>query len=140
MIAPDQDLDALSSGCTSPMRGVWRDLVQRAERETWSYHDFLAPGHRGDRASAADAAGATDAARALSFLKTIDDFNFTYQSTLRVHMLGSRCSPDFVTEGRSLIFSGKPGRGKTHLAIAVALPRDSERLRCLLHDGRHAHR
>jgi hypothetical protein len=29
-------------------------------------------------------------------------------------------APDFVAGGRSLIFSGKPGRGKTHLAIAVA--------------------
>src|ERR671937_2280319 len=45
---------------------------------------------------------------------------FTYQSTLRVHMLGSALAPDFVTEGRSLIFSGKPGRGKTHLAVAIA--------------------
>jgi DNA replication protein DnaC len=35
-------------------------------------------------------------------------------------MLGSALAPDFVTEGRSLIFSGKPGLGKTHLAIAVA--------------------
>src|SRR5258705_13519060 len=35
-------------------------------------------------------------------------------------MLGSALAPDFVTEGRSLIFSGKPGRGKTHLAIAMA--------------------
>ncbi len=38
------------------------------------------------------------------FLKTIDDFNFTYQSSLRLHMLGSALAPDFVTEGRSLIF------------------------------------
>jgi hypothetical protein len=29
-------------------------------------------------------------------------------------------APDFVTEGRSLILAGKPGRGKTHLAIAIA--------------------
>jgi DNA replication protein DnaC len=35
-------------------------------------------------------------------------------------MLGSALAPDFVTEGRSVIFSGKPGRGQTHLAIAVA--------------------
>ena len=56
----------------------------------------------------------------LPFLKTIDDFNFTYQSSLRLHMLGSALAPDFVTGGRSLIFSGKPGRGKMHLAIAVA--------------------
>jgi DNA replication protein DnaC len=65
----------------------------------------------------ADAAPSTRAAR---HAKTIDDFNCTYQSTLRLHMLGSALAPDFVTEGRSLIFSGKPGRGKTHLAIAVA--------------------
>lgn len=46
------------------------------------------------------------------FLKTIDDFNFTYQATLRLTMLGSALSPGFVTEGRSLILTGKPGRGK----------------------------
>jgi DNA replication protein DnaC len=50
----------------------------------------------------------------------IDDFNFTYQSSLRLHMLGSTLTPDVVTEGRSLILAGKPGRGKTHLAIAIA--------------------
>ena len=27
--------------------------------------------------------------------------------------------PDFVTEGRSLIFYGKTGRGKTHLGVAI---------------------
>jgi DNA replication protein DnaC len=35
-------------------------------------------------------------------------------------MLGSALSPDFGTEGRSVILTGKPGRGKTHLAIAIA--------------------
>jgi DNA replication protein DnaC len=54
------------------------------------------------------------------FLKTVDDFNFTYQSTVRLNVLGSALSPDFVTDGRSLIFGGKPGRGKTHLAVAIA--------------------
>ena len=35
-------------------------------------------------------------------------------------VLGSALSPDFVTDGRSLVFGGKPGRGKTHLAVAIA--------------------
>ena len=75
----DQDLDALFKRLhLANARRVWRDLVQRAERESWSYRDFLTSGHRGDRASAADAPGATHAARPLPFLKTIDDFNFTY--------------------------------------------------------------
>jgi DNA replication protein DnaC len=54
------------------------------------------------------------------FLKTIEEFDFTYQSTLRLSLLGSTLSPDFVTEGRCLILSGKSGRGKTHLAVAIA--------------------
>ena len=74
------------------------------------------------------------------FLKTIDDFNFTYQSTCGCSCSARRSSPDFVTDGRSLIFAGKPGRGKTHLAVADGVPRDPERLRCLLHHGGHAHR
>jgi len=43
-----------------------------------------------------------------------------YQSTVRLSLLGSALAPDFVTEGRCLIFGGKPGRGKTHLAVAIA--------------------
>jgi DNA replication protein DnaC len=53
------------------------------------------------------------------FFKTIDDFDFTLQSTLRLSRLGSYLGPDFVTEGRSLILYGKEGRGKTHLAVAL---------------------
>jgi hypothetical protein len=39
---------------------------------------------------------------------------------LRLTTIGSLLAPDFVTEGRSAILLGKPGRGKTHLAIAIA--------------------
>jgi len=42
MIAPDQDLDAFFKRLhLANARRVWRDLVQRAERDAWSYHDFL---------------------------------------------------------------------------------------------------
>jgi DNA replication protein DnaC len=122
MIAPDQDLDTLFKRLhLANARRVWRDLVQRAEREAWSYQDFLTLlvteeiAHRQQTRLARLTRWAH-----FPFLKTIDDFNFTYQSSLRLHMLGSALAPDFVTEGRSLIFSGKPGRGKTHLAVAIA--------------------
>src|SRR5438552_18414963 len=41
------------------------------------------------------------------FLKTIDEFDFTLQSTLRQSLFGSYLGPDFVAEGRSLILYGK---------------------------------
>src|SRR6202023_342683 len=53
------------------------------------------------------------------FFKTIDEFDFTLQSTLRESLIGSYLGLDFVTEGRSLILHGKTGRGKTHLAVAI---------------------
>ncbi len=54
------------------------------------------------------------------FLRTIDDFNFTFQSALRLQMLGSYLGPELVTEGRNALFSGPSGTGKTHLSIAIA--------------------
>ena len=102
-------------------RRVWRDLVQRAEKEEWSYEAFLQTlvaeevAHR----------RVTRLARAVRsasfpFLRTIDEFDFSYQSTLRLTTIGSLLTPDFVTEGHAVILEGKPGRGKTHLAIALA--------------------
>jgi len=122
MIADETDLDALFKRLhLANARRVWRDLVQRAERESWSYRDFLTLLATEEIAHRQQTRLARLTRRAhFPFLKTIDDFNFTYQSSLRLHMLGSALAPDFVTEGRTLIFSGKPGRGKTHLAIAIA--------------------
>ncbi len=54
------------------------------------------------------------------FFQTIEEFDFTPQSKLRKSLLGSYLGPDFVSEGRSLILHGKTGRGKTHLAVAIA--------------------
>lgn len=102
-------------------RRQWRALVQSAEKENWAYDKFLHTvlaeeiAHRlGTRLSRLSRRAG------FPFLKTVDEFDFTQQSTLRLHLLGSCLGPDFVTGGRSLILTGKPGRGKTHLAIAIA--------------------
>lgn len=102
-------------------RRAWRDMVDRAEKEDWAYDHLLhvlfseeVAHRRGTRLSRATRAAA------FPFLRTIEEFDFSYQSTLRLTTIGSLLSPDFVTEGRSVILVGKPGRGKTHLAIAIA--------------------
>jgi len=102
-------------------RRVWRDLVQRAEKEQWS-HDALLFTLFAEEVAHRRGTRLTRAVRAaqLPFLRTVEEFDFTYQSTLRLTTIGTLLSPDFVTEGGSAILEGKPGRGKTHLAIAIA--------------------
>jgi len=102
-------------------RRIWRELIVRAETEQWVFRDFLAVLIAEEVAQRQQTRLARLSRRAqFPFLKTIDDFDFTFQSTLRLALLGSALAPDFVTEGRCLILHGKPGRGKTHLAVAIA--------------------
>jgi DNA replication protein DnaC len=118
----DSQLDAcLKRLHLANARRVWREVVQRAEREAWTYRDVVALLIAEEVAQRQQTRLDRLVHRArFPFLKTIDDFNFTYQSTIRLPLLGSVLSPDFVTDGRCLILTGKPGRGKTHLAVAVA--------------------
>lgn len=102
-------------------RRIWRELCQRAEKEEWTYEHLLAVLVAEEVAHRAQTRlGRVCRKAGFPFLKTVDDFDFTFQSTLRISMLGSLLSPDFVTEGCNVVFHGKPGRGKTHLAIAIA--------------------
>src|SRR5690606_11931163 len=43
-----------------------------------------------------------------------------FQRSVKRQMLGRFLGPELVEDGRSLVLLGEPGRGKTHLAIAVA--------------------
>ena len=102
-------------------RRHWRELLQRAETHGWSCREFLGVlvteeiAHR----QHTRVQRAVRQAR-FPFLKTIEEFDFSLQSSLRLPLLGSYLAPELVTGGLSLILKGKSGRGKTHLAIAIA--------------------
>ena len=116
------ELDALLKRLHLPnMRRLYRHVAVQAEEAQWAYRDFLG------FLVAEEVAHRTQTRlqrltrkAGFPFLKTINDFDFTLQSTLRAALLGSFLTPDFVTDGRSLILQGKTGRGKTHLAVAIA--------------------
>jgi DNA replication protein DnaC len=122
MTAPDLNLDEVFKRLhLANARRNWRTLCDQAERESWSYRDLLAMLAAEEVAQRQQTRLQRLARKArFPFLKTIDEFNFTFQSTVKLALIGSYLSPDFVTDGRCLVLSGKPGRGKTHLAIAIA--------------------
>lgn len=120
--APVHDLDGMLRRLHLPtVRRLYSELATRAEAEGMSYHTYLETlvaeeiAHR----SETRITRAVHKAR-FPFLRTIDDFNFTFQTALRLQMLGSYLGPELVSEGKSAILSGPSGTGKTHLAIAIA--------------------
>jgi DNA replication protein DnaC len=93
-------------------RRTYRELIRRAERESWSFGQFLSIVVAEEIAHRRQTRISRLTHRAgFPFLKTIEEFDFSFQSTLRVNLLGSVLSPDFITDGRSVILIGKPGRG-----------------------------
>jgi DNA replication protein DnaC len=116
------ELDAMLQRLHLPtVRRLWSDLQVRAEKDGMRYADYLQTlaaeeiAHR----SQTRVTRMTHRAR-FPFLRTIEEFDFDYQSNLRKELLGSYLGPEFVAEGRNLLIHGPSGVGKTHIAIAVA--------------------
>jgi DNA replication protein DnaC len=103
------------------IRRLHAELAVRAEEDGMSYRDFLEILVAEEIAHRAQTRITRSVRKArFPFLRTIEDFDFTFQTSIRQQMLGSFLGPELVSEGRCAIFSGAPGRGKTHLAIAIA--------------------
>ena len=99
---PAIDLDPLLKRLhLANTRRVWRDVLVRAEQEEWPYAQFLTLLVTEEITQRQQTRLARLVRRAaFPFQTTIDDCDFTYQSTVRLALLGSALSLDFVTEGR----------------------------------------
>ncbi len=116
------DLDGMLKRLHLPtVRRLYHELATRAEAEGMSYRTYLETLIAEEIAHRAETRLTRAVRKArFPFLRTIDDFNFTFQTALKLQMLGSYLGPELVTEGKSAIFSGPSGTGKTHLCIAIA--------------------
>ena len=120
--APAIDLDALLRRLHLPtVRRLYPDLAHRAEQDSLGYREFLAILMAEEVAHRAQTRIQRCVRRAhFPFLKTIDEYDFTFQAAVRLSLLGSFLGPEFVTQGHGLVLSGASGTGKTHLAVAIA--------------------
>jgi DNA replication protein DnaC len=96
-------------------------MVQAAQREQWTYETFL------QRALTAELEGREPKAMArrlkaarIPSKKTLDGFDFSFQPTLSERRLRELADLSFVRTCTNIVFLGPPGRGKTHLSLALA--------------------
>jgi len=57
----------------------------------------------------------------LPFEKGIEDFDFTFQPTVKKQDIGELATLRFLDRRANILFQGLPGTGKTHLSVALAL-------------------
>ena len=55
------------------------------------------------------------------FLKTFNDFDFTFQPTINKEKIINYKYLDFIKNKQNIVFIGSPGVGKTHLATAIGI-------------------
>lgn len=116
------DLDSSLKRLRLPtIRRMYSEVFEEAEKDEWTYREMLERLVAEEIAHRAETRISRATRKAnFPFLKTIEEFDFQFQTSVKRKMLGRFLGPEFIEEGRSLILLGKPGRGKTHLAIAIA--------------------
>ena len=116
------DLDSALTQLRLPtIRGIYDHVLVEAEREDWTYREVLERLVTEEIATRAETRLSRAVRKArFPFIKTIEEFDFEFQRSVKRQMLGRFLGPELLSEGRNLILLGKPGRGKTHLAVAIA--------------------
>ena len=98
-------------------------LLHQAAAESWSYETFLRTLLENE-VFARDQTLIERRVNAAHFPhrdKTLENFDFAFQVSVKKQVLLNFASLRFLTEKLNLIFLGPPGTGKTHLAIALGL-------------------
>jgi DNA replication protein DnaC len=97
-------------------------LAKRARDESWAYEEFLAACLEREVASRQTHGGeARIKAARFPQAKTLEDFDFSYQRSVRKEVVTHLGALDFVEAKDNVIFLGPPGTGKSHLAIALGI-------------------
>jgi len=97
-------------------------LAEQAAAKDWSYLEFLDQLTQAELSARfeRDVLRKTRQAH-LPFLKTLDQFDFTFQPSVNERQVRDLAAMRFVAHGENVLLLGPPGVGKTHLAVALGM-------------------
>lgn len=97
-------------------------LAERARADAWSHEAYLAACLEREVA-ARQSHGGEARIRAARFpaRKTLEDFDYDHQRSVRREVIAHLGALDFVEARENVVFLGPPGTGKTHLAIGLSI-------------------
>ena len=97
-------------------------LADRARAEEWTFEQFAAALLETETDSR-DGHGGQARIKAARFpaRKTLEEFDFAFQASLRRDTVLHLGQLDFLAGGENIVLLDPPGTGKTHLAIALGI-------------------
>jgi DNA replication protein DnaC len=104
------------------MAQVFEDEAHKAAKTQMSYTAYLARLAEEELASKVDRSINARIAKArLPMVRTIEGFDFSFQPALPGARIRELAELGFLERAENIVFVGRPGTGKTHLASALAL-------------------
>jgi DNA replication protein DnaC len=104
------------------MLAHYQEITEKASQNNLSYTEYLSLLFEEELKRKNEGTVKTKINKArFPFIKTLEEFDFSFQPSIREKEIIALSSLDFVEKKENIIFLGPPGVGKTHLSVALGI-------------------
>ena len=111
---------------------VYGEITENAAKNNLQYEEYLVPLLEEEVKRRQEASIKAKVAKAkFPFIKTMEEFDFSFQPGLKERKVINLASLQFIEKQENIIFLGPPGVGKTHLSVGIGIKACMARYRVL---------